>query len=356
MAGGGFDVIIGNPPYIELKEVDTSAIRNYKCFDAGNLYAVMLERCAALAPTSGRLGFIVPVSSISTDRYEPLQKLLARRSLLVYSSYDDRPSRLFDGLEHIRLTIHLFSNAEVEGGCHYSSRYNKWASTFRPLLFPALSLQRATPALVPGTLPKLCSPLEVSIIKKLRAEGYQLGLACNRHGEHAIFYSRKVGYFLQVLDFEPRVLDGKGRKRPPSEFKALYFDSRSAANAALCALNSTLFYWFVTVFSDCRHVNKREVEAFPFKVERAIKGRLRQELDRLAATLMTDLDSHSETRTMKFAHDTLTVQCILPRFSKPIIDEIDAALADHYGFTKEELDFVTNYDIKHRLGAGAEEE
>jgi len=41
MAGGGFDVIIGNPPYIELKEVDTSAIRNYKCFDAGNLYAVM---------------------------------------------------------------------------------------------------------------------------------------------------------------------------------------------------------------------------------------------------------------------------------------------------------------------------
>ena len=356
MAGGGFNIIIGNPPYIELKEVDTSSIRNYKCFDAGNLYAVMLERCAALAPTSGRLGFIVPVSSISTDRYEPLQKLLARRSLLVYSSYDDRPSRLFDGLEHIRLTIHLFCNAEVEGGSHYSSRYNKWASPFRPLLFPALGLQRATPALVPGTLPKLCSPLEVSIIKKLQAENYQLGLACNRHGEHAIFYSRKVGYFLQVLDFEPRVLDGKGRKRPPSEFKALYFDSPCAANAALCALNSTLFYWFVTVFSDCRHVNKREVEAFPFKVERAIKGKLRQELDRLAAKLMTDLDSNSKDRTMKFAHDTLTVQCIFPRFSKPIIDEIDAALADHYGFTREELDFIINYDIKYRLGADADEE
>lgn len=356
MTGGGFDVIIGNPPYIELKEIDTSSIRNYKCFDAGNLYAVMLERCAALAPTSGRLGFIVPVSSISTDRYAPLQKLLARRSLLVYSSYDDRPSRLFDGLEHIRLTIHLFCNEEVEGGSHYSSRYNKWASPFRPLLFPALGLQHARPALVPGTLPKLCSPLEVSIIKKLQAENYQLGLACNSHGDHAIFYSRKVGYFLQVLDFEPRVLDGKGRKRPPSEFKALYFDSRCAANAALCALNSTLFYWFVTVFSDCRHVNKREVEAFPFKVERAIKGKLRQELDRLAAKLMTDLDSNSEDRTMRFAHDTLTVQCIFPRFSKVIIDEIDAALADHYGFTGEELDFVANYDIKFRLGADAEGE
>jgi hypothetical protein len=150
-------------------------------------------------------------------------------------------------------------------------------------------------------------------------------------------------------------LDGKGRKRPPSEFKALYFDSRCAANAALCALNSTLFYGFVTVFSDCRHVNKREVEAFPFKVERAIQGKMRQELDRLAATLMTDLDSNSENRTMKFAHDTLTVQCIFPRFSKAIIDEIDVALADHYGFTGEELDFITNYDVKFRLGADADE-
>jgi hypothetical protein len=356
MAGGGFDVIIGNPPYIELKEVDTFGIRNYKCFSAGNLYAVMLERCAALAPNTGRLGFIVPVSSISTDRYEPLQRLLAKRSLLVYSSYDDRPSRLFDGLEHIRLTIHLFCNAEVADGTHYSSRYNKWAAPFRSVLFPTLGLQRAMPALVPGTLPKLCSPLEVSIINKLRAENYQLGLACNRHSEHAIFYSRKVGYFLQVLDFEPRVLDGKGRKRPPSEFKALYFDSSCAANAALCTLNSTLFYWFVTVFSDCRHVNKREVEAFPFKVDRAIKGKLGQELSRLATKLMKDLQSHSENREMTFAHDALTVQCIIPRFSKSIIDEIDAALANYFGFTDEEVDFIINYDIKYRLGADTDAE
>jgi hypothetical protein len=181
-------------------------------------------------------------------------------------------------------------------------------------------------------------------------------MACNKHGEHAIFYSRKVGYFLQVLDFEPRVLDGKGKKRPPSEFKALYFDSRCAANAALCTLNSTLFYWFVTVFSDCRHVNKREVEAFPFRMERAIKSSLRSKLDRLAVELMKDLDSNSEDRTMRFAHDTLTVQCIFPRFSKLIIDEIDAALADHYGFSEEELDFIVNYDVKYRLGAEAEED
>ena len=28
----------------------------------------------------------------------------------------------------------------------------------------------------------------------------------------------------------------------------------------------------------------------------------------------------------------------------------DTALAEHYGFTDEELDFIINYDIKYRMG------
>ena len=39
-----------------------------------------------------------------------------------------------------------------------------------------------------------------------------------------------------------------------------------------------------------------------------------------------------------------------PRYSKPIIDEIDRLLAEHYGLTQEELDFIMNYDIKYRTG------
>ena len=36
--------------------------------------------------------------------------------------------------------------------------------------------------------------------------------------------------------------------------------------------------------------------------------------------------------------------------SKPIIDKIDRVLAQHYGFTGEELDFIINYDNKYRMG------
>ena len=40
----------------------------------------------------------------------------------------------------------------------------------------------------------------------------------------------------------------------------------------------------------------------------------------------------------------------------PIMEEIDRVLAEHYGFTDEELDFILNYDIKYRLGTEEGEE
>lgn len=36
--------------------------------------------------------------------------------------------------------------------------------------------------------------------------------------------------------------------------------------------------------------------------------------------------------------------------SKPIMDRMVTVLAEHYGFTEAELDFIINYDIKYRMG------
>ena len=36
------------------------------------------------------------------------------------------------------------------------------------------------------------------------------------------------------------------------------------------------------------------------------------------------------------------------------IDDIDRLLAQHYGFSAIELDFILNYDIKHRSGRDSE--
>ena len=210
MAKGGFSVVIGNPPYVELKVLNAYQTTGYTCEDAGNLYALVLERCSRLCSHDGQQGFIVPVSSISTDRYESLQSLLTERCLH-YSSFDDRPSRLFDGLEHIRLTIHLIGKKAPKSSALWSTQYNKWSSLERGALFERLRYTSSSQALVSGTLPKLCTELESSIVGKLAQQGSKLADFFVRSGCHKVLYSRKVGYFLQVLDFEPRVLDGRGR-------------------------------------------------------------------------------------------------------------------------------------------------
>lgn len=344
---GGFDVIIGNPPYIELRVVEEYQPIGYVCEGAGNLYALVIERCLDLCSQCGRQGFIVPVSSVSTNRYESLQRLLCERQLH-YSSYDDRPSRLFDGLEHARLTIHLVGQ-HTERPFQFSTRYNKWFAVERPTLFGGLRYVSAETSLVNKSLPKLSFDLERDIVRKLAAQKRRLALFYAHGNGHPVFYSRKVGYFLQVLDFVPRVLDGRGRQRPPTEFKDLTFSSELHAKAALCCLNSNLFYWFVAVASDCRHVNKREVNNFPVDLDSLVSGH-GDELANSAEELMTDLKANSEDRTMRFRHDTLTVQAIIPKHSKPIVDQIDRALARYYDFTDEELDFIINYDIKYRMG------
>jgi len=37
-----------------------------------------------------------------------------------------------------------------------------------------------------------------------------------------------------------------------------------------------------------------------------------------------------------------------------LLDEIGQVLARHYGFTAEELDFISNYDLKYRLSRDTE--
>jgi len=40
--------------------------------------------------------------------------------------------------------------------------------------------------------------------------------------------------------------------------------------------------------------------------------------------------------------------------SKELIDKIDEVLANYFGLSDQELDFVINYDIKYRVGRDAD--
>jgi hypothetical protein len=303
---------------------------------------------------NGEQGYIVPVSSVSTDGYSSLQDLLGSMSVH-YSSFDDRPSRLFDGLQHIRLTIHLIHKEKDKNG-FYATRYNKWYSEERDLLFSNLVYAERISPSFNGSWGKVSDKIERCVYDKISVAPTACTRFANR-GNGCFYYSRKVGYFMQVLQFKPRVVDGDGALRDPSEFKAVFTNSAAEATALASAFNSNLFYWYLTVFSDCRHVNKREIDAFP--VGWINSGDSMAGVEKIATigtALMEDLGNNSEDRQMTFKHDTLTVQCIIPKKSKPLIDEIDKVLAEHYSLTDEELDTIINYDIKYRMGKDLQEE
>ena len=351
MRSGGFDVIIGNPPYKELRAVTEYRIRGLSSVTAKNLYPLVMERCLQFSQHDGRLGFIVPVSSISTIGYKVLQDIILRYSGH-FSSYDDRPSRLFDGLEHIRLTIHLIMHQPATTTPTYNvTEFYRWNTVERPYLFGCLTYEQVEREYLIGCLPKISRSLEHAIIRKLWSDRTPLAEQ-NGVGGHVIYYSRKISHFLQALDFVPEVYDGRGNLRAPTELKELRFPSTGQAALVFCLLNSSLFRWFINVFSDCRHVNRREVEGFRLDLSRALDD-ANGVWVKLAEKLSGRLRDTAEFRDMRFKHDRLRVQCIIPKFSKPIIDEVDRALAQHYGFTDKELDFIINYDIKYRMGQTA---
>ena len=91
LKAGGFDAIIGNPPYVRIQamkewapfEVDFYK-RKYKTAASGNydIYVVFVEKALELLDKEGRLGFIVPNTFFTSKYGEPLRSLIATGSYL----------------------------------------------------------------------------------------------------------------------------------------------------------------------------------------------------------------------------------------------------------------------------------
>lgn len=69
---GGFDIIIGNPPYLIL---DSKKLSNYDLVKGNyNTYVAFIECGLRLAKDTGKLSFIVPTTWLSGNNYETLRK------------------------------------------------------------------------------------------------------------------------------------------------------------------------------------------------------------------------------------------------------------------------------------------
>jgi len=122
----------------------------------------------------------------------------------------------------------------------------------------------------------------------------------------------------------------------------------------ISVLSSDLWWWYYTLHFDMYNCKDYMIFNFPFDYENC---KYISELEKLGKKLSKDLIENSEKKLQSYASTGDRMQLIFkPSLSKPIIDEIDKVLAQHYGFTDEELDFIINYDIKYRMGKELEGE
>lgn len=350
MQDGGFDVIIGNPPYVEYGEKLKAQYRllDYRTLSCGNLHAYIAERVLRLANVSGHLGLIVPLPALNTSRMEPLQQIIKPRlgtngRSLHIAAFDERPSSLFVGVDQ-RLAIEVFS-AMSSSPYLATTGINRWASATRESLFELINYakQSAQTQQIKQSILKIkdnCleSRMLILLYRNPLLEIYK----SNTRSDNILAYRTAGGRYWKVVLDHPFGSESLSNK--------IAYLNGITGRQAVALISSSTFWWYYSCHFDM--YNLKDYMIFGFRFGGASEQTL-DELEQLGAELGKSLEANSTVETVKSkTRGNVTSQRYVASKSKPIIDEIDRVLAQHYGFTDEELDFIINYDIKYRMGRG----
>ena len=357
MRDGGFDVIVGNPPYVEYSRIKKIyKVIGFETIDCGNLYAFVLERSYNILNHNGYLGMIVQLSICCTKRMKSIQdKCIDESSHLWLAHFDDRPAKLFDGLQHIRASIVLSQRNSRTVGHIVSTSYIRWYSVAREMIFDTLSFVGIDLHLkiLEGSIPKIGHPIGSSIVQRLTTKKKLEHSFSRITNSVRVYYHNAPQYWIRATNFVPYFWNEKDGEKISSHVKILTLSTEMEALTVISVLNSSLFYWWFLTLSDCRDLNLRTISHFPLGLNE-MSGNLQIQLGELSRRLMENFKQHLRRKETRYK---ATGKVIYDEFyqkpSKSICDEIDMILAKYYGFTDEQLDYIINYDYKYRMGSNS---
>jgi hypothetical protein len=359
---GGFDIIIGNPPYLEHTHIKQEyAIQGYEEKSCGNLYAAVLERALDIRHTQqSYLGLIVPISLCSGERFQTLRhKLRQETSTLWLANFDIFPGRLFTHAFQ-RLSILLAQtrpSSEKHHSDHtlYVTRTHRWYMVERPYLLDKIIYTKvSTQNKQSHHFPKFASSLHEQIIQKMFHQAATHTIASmvkTMKTTFFVYYQEATNYWIKAACLIPFYKKNDHIMIPPHG-RCLFFADEQIARCIMAVMNSSLFYLWFAAYSDGFHLSHALVKNFP--LHPAIPDS--HELLLLSKALEQDIQQHTRyaTRNTRTTHlqqseHRIELEEYCMSASKPLLDEIDRVLALYYGFTDEEVQFILHYDLKHRL-------
>lgn len=329
-----FDCIIGNPPYVEVRDGNFA---DFKTINCKNLYAYTIERSYNIAKKDAIISFIVPLPLIGTVRMKPIKDFIIDNSENVFfSSYADRPGCIFKGV-HQRLVI-FFANKKKTKQCNiYTSSYNYWYNNDdRDKLFKNI---RYTNNSFTAIMPKIGNVMEKNIYTKMINNNKTIFEQVDKENYSSeIFLSTRIGLWTKCFS----------RKPISNEYRLIKCKDEVDKNVMNAFFNSSTFYFLWILVSDCWHVTMNDLKNIKFDIER-IKNK--EELVRLNKKLEKDLEKNK-----KYIGSKQVEYEYKHKYSKKIIDEIDDIIDDVYGLTKKEKEYIKKYAYIYRMNNVREED
>jgi hypothetical protein len=343
LAGGGFDVVVGNPPYLETREIDYLP-KGLATLDTRAVHALFIERAESLLSPKGSTSMILPMSLVSTSRMKSVQAIIENGRQTWYSNYAWRPAKLFDTVNRA-LTIYV-ANPSSKPEVH-TTGYIKWTADARDQIIFNLQYIAAPIKRLSFWVPKFQHRIEPEMLTKILGQPHTLERIWGG-GANQVYYRNTGGLYWKVFTTERPRFFVNGVAGSSSRETRLPLRDGFDQRAIAAILSSTTFWWWYTIASNLRDLNPADIQAF--RVNDAILHD--PKLIKAGEEYLDDLDRNSLmlTREQRQTGTTQTQSFKIQR-SKPLIDNIDCLLAPHYGFSDEQLDFIINYDIKYRMGA-----
>lgn len=323
-----YDIIIGNPPYVEDTKSQSVPEKRY-----GNIYANVLENASLQLSPGGVMGFVIPLSYVSTPRMKKIRNELYTTVPEQYIlSYSDRPDCLFTSV-HQKLCILLGRNKSGERNI-FTGNYRYWYKEERCDLFNTAEVVRNS-YVEDEYIPKLGTRLDTSVYRKLIGFNASIINLLERNGE-PLYLNMRAAFWIKAFLNE----------HTGSEYKIFNCENQDYANFCMCLLNSSLFWWYWICVSDCWHITRKELLGFMVPEIDDFT-----EVNRLAVALENQLE-----RTKLYVGTKQTEYEYKHKACVDTIHQIDNYINALYGLSEEEGLYIKNFAYRYRIGGGIEDE